>query len=196
MQQITKEWTNEMATALRRTAEALLNAKRGSLKEFVRERSLLVASSVTLTGVATLVGTAGTGAAIGTLHGAAFYSAFTAWIGFGSVTAGLAILPVVVGGGGYLAYRALFGKTRKFNELSEEETGILTRCVDFACHLQNKAGKDGENLSLPPEDVDTLKKLEADIKTYLSGDNCKSRHVRKKTTKRHGELSKLLGDLG
>ena len=151
MQQITKEWTSEMAAVLQRTAEALLNAKRGSLKEFVRERSLLVASSVTLTGVATLVGTAGTGAAIGTLHGAAFYSALTAWVGFGSVTAGLAILPVVVGGGGYLAYRALFGKTRKFNELSEEETGFLLVAWILPATCRTKRAKTAKTCPFRPK---------------------------------------------
>ena len=196
MQQITKEWATESATVLQRTAEGLLNAREDSLKEVVKERSLVVASGITITGIATLVGTAGTGTAISALSGAAAQSALLAWFGFGSLAAGAVILPLVVGGGGYLAYRVLRGKVRKPSELNKEETAIFNRCMGFAPVLLNKADSGGEDLSLSPEDIGNLKSLADDIKKYLRGKSCQSRHVRKKTEKHHGELSKLLGDLG
>ncbi|MDV3348081.1 hypothetical protein QGP82_05230 [Leptothoe sp. LEGE 181152] len=69
----------------------------------------LTASTPIINAAANAVGVAGTGTAIGTLHGAAHASATAAWVGFGSMQLGMFVmgtLPIV---GGLLILDSLCG---------------------------------------------------------------------------------------
>ena len=90
-------------------------------------------------GVASLLGTAGSGTAIGTLHGAAAYSATVAWLGFGTMAIGGPVLLALTIAGGLVARHAWKGKARDPDSLSSNERQIVSACTTLAAALQEQA---------------------------------------------------------
>lgn len=96
--------------------------------------------------VASLVGTASTGTAIGTLSGAAFTSASLAWIG-GSVAMGSIIVSVAaVSGGigaavgaGWAMKKYVWGTKRKPTELEEQEQKVISACIALSSGFRQQA---------------------------------------------------------
>lgn len=89
-----------------------------------------------ISGLVTTFGTASTGAALATLHGAAATSALNFWIGsvFGLGAVGGASILTASGLGvgvaaGLFGARKFFGKTRLEEELQEHEKAILVACI-------------------------------------------------------------------
>lgn len=89
-----------------------------------------------ISGLVTTFGTASTGAALATLHGAAATSALNFWIGsvFGLGAVGGASILTAGGLGvgvaaGLFGARKFFGKTRLEDELQEHEKAILVACI-------------------------------------------------------------------
>jgi len=103
-------------------------------------------TSVGIFSIASLLGTASTGTAIGTLSGAAFTSASLAWIG-GSVVAGTAILGIATIAGGigaavgaaWASKKFLYGEKRKLNELELQERKIVEACLALAVAFRKQA---------------------------------------------------------
>ena len=90
-------------------------------------------------GLASLVGTAGTGTAIGTLSGAAANSATLAWLGFGSMAFGAFVLPAVMVAGGFVLLKAWKGKARQPDSLSAREREMVSACMGMAVALREQA---------------------------------------------------------
>lgn len=79
-------------------------------------------------GLASLVGTASTGTAIGTLSGGALTNATLAWIG-GSVFTGTIVLAGGALAGGYIATKLYNGKMRDANDIYDYEKEIINACL-------------------------------------------------------------------
>ena len=99
-----------------------------------------VAGTATLFGLVSTYGTAGTGAAIVNLHGAAATNATVAALGFGG---GMAIGALVISGFGLAvgiaAYKLLFSSSpRDFETLSDEEKQILDTCGLLVAAIDEK----------------------------------------------------------
>lgn len=88
----------------------------------------LTAGTFTL---ASLVGTASTGTAIGTLSGAAATNATLAWVG-GSIFAGSLMLFCGAVAGGYFAVTIWNSKPRTLEELTEIDKEIISDCLKLA----------------------------------------------------------------
>jgi hypothetical protein len=98
-------------------------------------------------GVASLVGTASTGTAIGTLSGAAANSATLAWLG-GSVFTGTIVIAGIAVVGGWGAMRLWKGKPRKYEDLTEVEQNIVNACANLG-----KAFKEQARVGTPPDNA-------------------------------------------
>ena len=116
-------------------------------------QSLIIAKGAGITattgvfGLASLVGTASTGTAIGTLSGGAFTNASLAWIG-GSIASGTIVL---VGGAvvsGYLTVKLFNGKIREPKDLKEYEIGIINACNLIIKSLNENIDKQNNNISI------------------------------------------------
>ena len=131
-------------------------------------------------GVASLVGTAGTGTAIGTLSGAAAYSATLAWLGFGSMAVGGLVLPALTIAGGLVVVKAWKGRARDPDSLSTNERQLVSACTTLAAALQEQAKSE----ALPSGDEMRLfvsKGLRPTAKRldhYVASDDFRAVHLR------------------
>jgi hypothetical protein len=151
----TENWYIKAAVACESTSDALLRRKQGATS---RATKLLagklgaVGTSVGIFALASFIGVASTGTAIGTLSGAAFTSAALAWLG-GSVFIGSIVLAMAsfVGGVGaaigvgWLLKKYLTGMKRKIEELSLKEKNIIDACLSLAVAFRQKH-KEGQCL--------------------------------------------------
>lgn len=135
------QWFKETAEQLTHILAAIMQIKPSNADRIVNASVAklgVVGATAGVYGIASLVGTAGTGTAIGTLSGAAANSATLAWIG-GSVFTGT----IVVGGiaivGGWGAMRLWKGKPRQFETLSEQEQNIVSACANLAKAFKEQA---------------------------------------------------------
>ena len=131
---VSKEnWYRKSAQACEAVSDALLRKDKGVSKRIVKGISGklgFTGTGVGIFSIASLLGLASTGTAIGSLSGAAFTSAALAWVG-GSVAIGSAIIGVasIAGGLGAIlgagwAYRKFgAGEKREKGELEEQEIG-------------------------------------------------------------------------
>ena len=137
------EWLRATAKELTRIVAAITNTPRKSLRERVVNAVVMKVGGAGAYsgafGLASLVGTAGTGTAIGTLSGAAAKSATLAWLGFGSMTAGTLVLPAVMLAGGYLLLKAWKGKARPVESLAKVERELVSACAGMAVGLEEEA---------------------------------------------------------
>ena len=120
--EIDRRWLKGTARVLTGVAAAVMNAEPRSLRKLVANAVVAkvgaAGASYGAFGVASLIGTAQTGTAIGTLSGAAANSATLAWLGFGSMAVGTFVLPAVMVAGGFLLLKVWKGKARQPDSLS------------------------------------------------------------------------------
>ena len=129
--------------ALTGIAAAVMNTEPSSFRKLLRNAVVAkvgaAGASYSAFGIASLVGTAGTGTAIGTLSGAAAQSATLAWLGFGSMAVGAFVLPTVMVAGGFLLLKVWKGKARHPESLSANEREIVSACLGMAVGLREQA---------------------------------------------------------
>ena len=170
-----ENWYIEAAKACEATSDALLRQPVGHSSKAVR---ILVGklgaagSSVGIFAMASLIGVASTGTAIGTLSGAAFTSAALAWVG-GSVFMGSIVLAVasVLGGvlaslwAGLLFKKFLTGKRRKRENLNDRDRKLVDACLSLAVAFrqQHKANRPIDSNSSKFLYEDALKPLCEDL---------------------------------
>ena len=134
-----------------------------------------VAAPAAIFSIATLVGTASTGTAIGSLSGAAFTSATFAWIG-GTVAAGTAIITGVglvaaaagAFGANWIGKKYVFGKPRSTDNLSTHERRIVDACMSLAVAFRNeqKAARAAEPVALKALYDEALLPLSTQLQDY------------------------------
>ncbi len=129
-----KEWFENTADDLTDIFAAIMHIKPSHANRVVNAVVAKlggVGTAAGVYGVASLVGTAGTGTAISTLSGAALNSATLAWLG-GSVFTGTIVLFGIAAIGGWSVMRLWTGKPRKYEELTEKEQNIANACVNLS----------------------------------------------------------------
>lgn len=136
-----KEWFEDTASELTHVLAAIMQVKPSAADRIVNASVAklgAVGATAGVYGLASLVGTAGTGTAIGTLSGAAANSATLAWIG-GSVFTGTIVLVGIAGLTGWGAMRLWKGKPREYSDLAEIEQNIVNACVNLAKAFKEEA---------------------------------------------------------
>ena len=165
-----KNWYYKAAKSCEKVNDAVLREDKG----FTRRATKAFAGKVGAAGasagmfsMASMVGSASTGTALGTLSGAAFSSASLAWFSGGITFWGMTkvtIGTIVIGVVSFIVWivflitigillKKLFGKSREFSELEEKEKNIVSVCLELAkaFRLKDKEGK-----SLNPLEVEAL----------------------------------------
>lgn len=174
-------WYYRAATACEAVGDVILNSNPGMSQRIVNVAAGkigMIGVPATIMSVASVLGTASTGTAIGTLSGAAFNSAALAWIG-GSVAVGGLIVAIAGVAGGLCAVlgasRAakthLFGRERKQSDLNDQERRILeaSLALALAFHNEEKAGRKIEPLAAQALYNDALKPLCDELLEYRAG---------------------------
>ena len=136
-----KEWFESTANELTHILAAITHVKPSAADRIVNASVAklgAVGATAGVYGLASLVGTAGTGTAIGTLSGAAANSATLAWIG-GSVFTGTIVLVGIAGLAGWGAMRLWKGKPRDYSDLAEIEQNIVNACANLAKAFKEEA---------------------------------------------------------
>lgn len=166
-----ENWYKRSAQSCEAVSDSLLREESGVSKRIVKGISGklgFAGTGVGIFSVASLLGSASTGTAIGSLSGAAFTSAALAWVG-GSVFIGSIIIGVASTAGGLgaifgagWAYRKFAsGDKRKKSELEEQEQRVLDVCLSLAVAFreQEKAGRTLDVISARAVYGDALKPL-------------------------------------
>lgn len=144
-----KNWYLRAADACDAASDAVMREQSGVSSKISKALAGKLAVAGTTAGifsVASLLGTASTGTAIGTLSGAAFTSASLAWIG-GSVTMGSIIVSVaaisggigVALGAGWALKKYVWGGKRKPSELEEQEQKVISACIALSSGFRQQA---------------------------------------------------------
>lgn len=166
-----ENWYIKSAQACESVSDSILREESGVSKRIVKTVSGklgFAGTGVGIFSVASLLGTASTGTAIGSLSGAAFTSAALSWVG-GSVVVGSAVIGVASLAGGVGAILGAGWAYRKFavgekgtkSDLEEQEQRVLDVCLSLAVAFreQEKAGKNIDILSAKALYGDALKPL-------------------------------------
>ena len=138
-----RRWLKATARELTGIIAAITNAPRKSVRNRLVNAVVLKAGAAGAYtgafGLASLVGTAGTGTAIGTLSGAAANSATLAWLGFGSMAvATTVVLPALMLAGGFVLLKAWKGKARPPESLTAPERELISVCAGMAVGLEEQ----------------------------------------------------------
>lgn len=164
-------WYLYAADSCEGVCDAILNNKAGTSERIVRTAAGklgMIGVPAAIFSTATLIGTASTGTAIGSLSGAAFTSAALAWVGgsvvLGSVIVGVAAVAGGIGavfGVGRLAKTYVFGKLRMKADLDEQERRIVDASLALALAFRNeeKAGRKIDSIAAKALYDDALKPL-------------------------------------
>ena len=140
---INQQWLRAMANVLVGVVAAVMNAEPRSFRKLLANAVVAKAGAAGASygafGLASLIGTASTGTAIGTLSGAAANSATLAWLGFGSMAVGALVLPATMLVGGYVLLKVWKGKARQPESLSANEREIVSACMGMAVALREQA---------------------------------------------------------
>jgi len=164
-------WYRKSAQACEAVADALLREDKGASKRILKGLSGKLGFAGTGAGIfsiASILGSASTGTAIGSLSGAAFTNASLAWVGgtvfTGSVIIGVASIAGGIGaalGAGWAYRKFAAGEKREKGELEEQEQRILDVCLSLAVAFreQEKAGRDIDAISARAVYGDALKPL-------------------------------------
>ena len=162
-----KNWYYKAAKSCEKVNDAVLREDKG----FTRRATKAFAGKVGAAGasagmfsMASMVGSASTGTALGTLSGAAFSSASLAWFSGGITFWGMtksAIGAIVVGTIAFVwaivfvftigfLLKKSFGKSREISELEEKEKNIVYVCLQLAkaFRLKEKEGKSLNHLEI------------------------------------------------
>ncbi len=164
-----KEWFENTANELTHILDALKQGK-PSVADRIVNASVAklggVGAASSVYGLASLVGTAGTGTAIGTLSGAAANSATLAWIG-GSVFTGKIVLVGIAGLTGWGVMRLWKGKKRKDVKV---EQNIVNACAKLAKAFKEEAssGKEPDKARMEFVVKEGLNPLVKMLDNYLS----------------------------
>ncbi|TGD72206.1 hypothetical protein E4634_16195 [Mangrovimicrobium sediminis] len=202
-------WYARTADACEQNADALQGTQdgvSGRLSRGVAAKLGAVSTSAGIFSVASLIGTASTGTAIGTLSGAAFTSASLAWLG-GSVVLGTAILGVASLAGGigaalgtaWAAKKYVYGQARKPEELTEQERKAVDACMALAIAFrkQAEAGKPVDPVSasyLEREALQPLCDLLDEIQHTDTGRPLPARKRCERAARKLSELTRQLRD--
>lgn len=136
-----------------------------------------VGTSVGVFSIASILGTASTGTAIGSLSGAAFTSASLAWIGgsvmMGSIIVGIASIAGGIGavlGAGWVFKKYVYGEKRKRSDLELKEQNIIDVCLSLsiAFREQEQSGISMNPIVANALYTDVLKPLTDDLLEYRS----------------------------
>ena len=155
--------------------------------------------------VASLVGTASTGTAIGTLSGAAFTSASLAWIGgsvaMGSIIVSVAALSGGIGaafGAGWALKKYVWGAKRKPTELEEQEQKVISACIALSAGFRQQAqeGRLLDPASASALHVDALNPLCDELRAIHTKVNSWPYMARKKLEKACERLQKSANFVG
>lgn len=140
-------WNEKPKASTLQHLEATLNAVVSAIRQDSEKRTQVFVNTIigktsgiaALTGLSALIsgfGAASTGAAIGSLTGAAATTAQLYWvgslIGLGTAAGGVMLAGTGIGigvGGGLLAKRWIFGKPRTEDDLQDHEKAILVACI-------------------------------------------------------------------
>jgi hypothetical protein len=142
-------WYLRAATACESASDAILRERSGTSAKISRGVAAKLGFASTTAGIfsiASLIGSASTGTAIGSLSGAAFTSAALAWVG-GSVAMGSLIIGVAAVAGGlgaafgaaWASKKFLLGQKRQRSELEEQERRVLDACLAMAAAFREKS---------------------------------------------------------
>ena len=171
-----RRWLKVTAKELTGIIAAVTNVPRKSVRNRLVNAMVLKAGAAGAYtgafGLASLVGVAGSGTAIGTLHGAPATSATLLWLGFGSTTVGTTVvLPAVMLAGGYVLLKAWKGKARPLESLTSTERELISACASMAVGLEQEIRSDrpvsGSELALVVSDV--LRPLAQRLSAYRAG---------------------------
>lgn len=171
-------WYYRSAEACEHVSDALMREDSGTSRKVTKAiagKLGAAGTSVGIFSIASLLGTASTGTAIGTLSGAAFTSASLAWLG-GSMVMGSMIIGVVsiaggigaVLGAGWVFKNYVYGAKRERSELDQKEQNIIDVCLSLAAafHQEAKAGKTIDSITAKALYADALQPLCEDLLTY------------------------------
>jgi len=143
-----QNWYLRSAEACENVSDSVMRNPDGVSTKISRSVAAKLGATSTAAGifsVASLLGTASTGTAIGTLSGAAFTTASLAWIG-GSVVAGTVIIGVATLAGGigaalgvaWASKKFMYGEKREPNELEVQERKIVDVCLALAISFREQ----------------------------------------------------------
>ena len=137
-------WLNGTAKLLAQIVAEITNMRRKSLQSRLVNAVVLKAGAAStgsgLLGLASLVGTAKTGAAISTLSGAAANSSALAWVGFGSMAVGqFLVLPAAMVAGAFALLKVWKGKGRPPESLTQAERELVSACAEMVVRLEEEA---------------------------------------------------------
>ena len=172
-----RQWLKVTARELTGVIAAITNAPRKSVRNRLVNAVVLKAGAAGAYtgafGLASLVGTAGTGTAIGTLSGAAANSATLAWLGLGSVAVGTVVLPTVMLAGGFVLLKAWKGKARPPESLTQPERELVSACAGMAVGLEEemRSGRSVSRAELALVVSDALTPLAQRLSAYKAGED-------------------------
>lgn len=142
-------WYLRAAKACESASDAVMREQSGVSSKFSKALAGKLGMAGTTAGIfsiASLVGTASTGTAIGALSGAAFTNASLAWIGgsvaMGSIIVGVATISAGIGaafGAGWALKKYVWGSERKPTELEEQEQKVISACIALASGFRQQA---------------------------------------------------------
>ena len=148
-------WYIKTAIACEDVSDAILREDKGASQKITKVAAGKLGAAGTSVGIfsiASLLGTAGTGTAIGTLSGAVFTGTALAWLGgsvfVGSIILGIASVAGGIGaalGAGYVYKKHVFGKKREQVDLEKKEKNIVEACLSLATAFRQKE-KEGKPL--------------------------------------------------
>lgn len=177
-----KNWYSKAANTLEELNDSMLREDSGTSNKITKALAGKIAMAGTSVGIfslASLIGTASTGTAIGTLSGAAFTSASLAWIGgsvfMGSIIIGAATIAGGLGaafGAGWVYKKYVYGQKRDKTKLEQKEQNIIDVCLSLATAFREKE-KDGNPLdSIVAQSMysDVLKPLQDELLYYEAKD--------------------------
>lgn len=202
------DWYLRAAEACDTASDAIMREESGVSSKLSRALAGKLGAAGTTAGVfsvASLVGTASTGTAIGTLSGAAFTSASLAWIG-GSVAMGSIIISVAavsagIGaafGAGWVLKKYVWGSKRKPTELEEQEQKVISACIALsaAFRQQTHEGRVLDPASANALYADALKPLCDELLAIHAKVNSWPYMARKKLENAYKGLQKLASFAG
>jgi hypothetical protein len=195
-------WHGKAARSCEGVSDSILRDKNGTSARIVKGIAGKLGYTGATAGIflaASLLGTAGTGTAIGSLSGAAFTSAALAWIGgsvvLGSIIVGFASLAGGIGavlGASWVSKKYLFGKKRHKTELDERERKIVDVCLSLALAFreQERKGEAIDPISAKALYHDALKPLCDELLEYEHSVESWPTLAQRKL---HGAIQKLEG---
>ena len=183
-----RRWLKVTARELTGVIAAITNAPRksvrGRLVNAVVFKAGAAGAYTGAFGLASLVGVAGSGTAIGTLHGAAATSATLAWLGGGITAVGTTVLGGVTLAGGYVLLYVLLkawkGKARPPESLTRAERELVSACASMAIGLEEelRSNRPVSRSELACVVSDVLRPLAQRLSAYRAGTDCMALRMR------------------